>query len=221
MAYRHVRDGRTLSLLGAPARWRTSAGRADVYAPSEHLVGTEEELKGHDLSGAFRASDQTSARFKEACKALRVPATRRAQFKSPMRLLRQFNEATGADEGKKVIKLRNTRNEEKTSPRRTRLLKRVPAGQEDTTDDVVLGAPLERAPPFAKRVQALEPHQVLDVSNLDAATGKGARVCARPGARDHTRRGLEGVPLVSKTGAPLCVALRWLGLGERVPEVNW
>jgi len=227
---------RTLSLQGAPMRWRSEAGRADLYVPGVRVVGTEVAVRawlaerGHDLAlleTAFRAGDQTTQRYKDAVKAVRPPkapkATKAAapapsvgRMRSPLRMVRQFNARIDLDQ---PIKLRNHRNEEKTSPCKSSLLRKV-----RTEDEAPEDAPVPSTKHIAalqKRMADLPPQKVLDVSAYDPRTGKGARVCARPGPRDLTRRGVPGVPLVSRTGAPLRTLLELLGLQARVAEVVW
>jgi hypothetical protein len=136
-------------------------------------------------------------------------------------MVRQFNARIALDQ---PIKLRNQRNEEKTSPCKSVLLRKVRAGDEDTTEDTVLGAPLiphKHLVALQKRIDALKPQQVLDVSAYDPSTGKGGRTLPKPNARDLTRRGVPGVPLVSRTGAPLRTLLALLGMPERVADVTW
>lgn len=231
---------RRLTLQGAPLRWKSAAGQHDVYVPSVCIVGTEgavrawlaeRHLDAAVLDTAFRAGDQTTQRFKDAVKAARpvrasttkpkpapTPSTR---LKSPLRLVRQFNTRIAPNQ---PIKLRNHRNEEKTSPCKSALLRRVPAGEEDTSADTVLGAPLsgpQQAVALKKRLAALPPHKVLDVSTYDPTTGKGARIIARPNVRDRTRQGLPDLPLVSRTGAALRTVLELLDLHDRLVEVTW
>lgn len=225
---------RTLTLQGAPMRWRSEAGRDDLYVPGVRVVGTEAavrtwlEERGHDLAlltTAFRAGDQSTQRYKDAVKAARPPRAPKAaaapapsvgRMRSPLRMVRQFNARIDLDQ---PIKLRNHRNEEKTSPCKSALLRRV-----RTEDDAPEEAPVPSAKHLAalqKRMADLPPQKVLDISAYDPYTGKGARVCARPGPRDLTRRGVLGVPLVSRTGAPLRTLLELLGMQSRVAEVTW
>lgn len=226
---------RTLSLQGAPMRWRSDAGRADLYVPGVRVVGTEAAVRswlaerGHDLAlldTAFRAGDQSTQRYKDAVKAVRPPPTPKApkaapapsvgRMRSPLRMVRQFNARIDLDQ---PIKLRNHRNEEKTSPCKSALLRKV-----RTEDDAPEEAPVPSSKHMAslqKRMADLPPQKVLDISTYDPSTGKGARVCARPGPRDLTRRGVPGVPLVSRTGAPLRTLLELLGMQSRIAEVSW
>jgi hypothetical protein len=232
---------RTLSLQGAPMRWKSESGKNDLYVPDIRIVGTERAVRawmmernidGSLLERAFRAGDQTGQRYKDAVKAGRTPRTPRAsaarpapvalgRLKSPLRMVRQFN--ARIDVGQ-PIKLRDQRNEEKTSPCKTSLLKRVPVGEEDTTEDKVLGAPMvshKHIAALKKRMASLPPHKVLDISTYDPSTGKGARLIAKPNARDLTRRGLPDIPLVSRTGEPLRVILGLLEMQDQVANVTW
>ena len=241
MEYRLVGTpvARTLMLAGAPMRWKSEAGRNDLYVPGVRVVGEETHVRawleehGHDVSlldGAFRAGDQGTQRYKEAVKAARPPPAPkvlkatpapRGRARSPLRTVRQFNARIALDQ---PIKLRNQHNEEKTSPCKSVLLRKVKAGEEDTTEDTVLGAPLlphKHTAALQKRMTALPSQKVIDVSTYDPSTGKGARTLPKPSARDLTRRGVPGVPLVSRTGAPLRTLLELLGMHDRVAEVTW
>ena len=231
---------RTLALSGASMRWKSEAGKHDLYVPGVRVAGTETAVRtwlaehGKDVSlldGAFRAGDQTTQRYKDAVRAVRPPPAPRApketktpavgRMRSPLRMVRQFNARIELDQ---PIKLRNQRNEEKTSPCKSVLLRKVRAGDEDTTEDTVLGAPLQphkHIVALQKRMAALKPQKVIDVSTYDPTTGKGARTLPKPSARDLTRRGVPGVPLVSRTGAPLRTLLGLLGMPDRVAEVTW
>lgn len=222
-------------------RWKSEAGKNDLYVPGARVVGTEAAvtawLRSHNhsldvLALAFRAGDQTTSRYKDAVKAARTPRLPKApavatpkskvvRMKSPLRMVRQFNARIDLDQ---PIKLRNQRNEEKTSPCKSALLKRVRPGEEDTTEDTVLGAPMVSQKHLAalqKRMDDLPHHKVLDVSTYDPSTGKGARLVPRPAPRDLTRRGVEGVPLVARTGDSLRTLLGLLGLHDRVASVTW
>jgi len=234
--------GRILALSGAPMRWKSDAGKNDVYVPGVRVVGTEGAVRawlsehGKDVSlleGAFRAGDQTTQRYKDAVRAVRPPPVPRApkepksvaaavgHLRSPLRMVRQFNARIALDQ---PIKLRNQRNEEKTSPCKSVLLRKVRAGDEDTTEDTVLGAPLtphKHIVALQKRMASLPPQKVLDITTYDPTTGKGARTLPKPSVRDLTRRGVPDVPLVSRTGAPLRTLLELLGMPERVAEVTW
>lgn len=224
---------RVLSLQGAPMRWRSEAGRADLYVPGVRVVGTEAAVRtwlagrGHDLAlldTAFRAGDQTTQRYKDAVRADRpppapkapkaIPASSVGRMKSPLRVVRQFNERIDLDQ---PIKLRNHRNEEKTSPCKSALLRKVKT--DDTPEEPIPSS--KHLVALQRRIADLPPQKVLDVSAYDPNTGKGARVCTRPGPRDLTRRGVPGVPLVSRTGAPLRTLLELLGMHARVAEVVW
>lgn len=236
---------RTLSLRGAHMRWRSEAGRNDVYVPGVRIVGSERAVRawlhenGHPetlMHQAFRNGDQTTQRFKEAVKQATPPqktptpkdketsafsSKTTEPAKSPLKLVRHFNARIDLSQ---PIKLRNHRNEEKTSPCKSSLLKRVPQGEEDTTDDTVLGAPPsshKHIMALQKKMSALPEHKVLDVTSYDPSTGKGARILQKPSPRDLTRRGIPGVPLVSRTGEPLRTLLNLLGIPERAVEVNW
>jgi hypothetical protein len=238
MAYLLVGTSRHMALGGAPSRWRSGAGALDLYVPAPHfVVGTEAAVRAAlaergvapadadaAVAHAWRAGAQGTEAFKAAVRAergARAPSGRSAAVRSPLRAVRAFNRTLrpAAEARAFVVKLRNHRNEEKTSPCKSTLLKRAPRGEEDTTDDATTAAPLGARPrvaeAFARRVAGLRPNQVLDVSMLDAATGRGARAVPRPSERDRTRRAVEGVPIVSRRTSPLRVALRWLGEEER------
>jgi hypothetical protein len=211
---------RTLQLRGAPFRWRSEAGKNDVFVPDVCVVGTEaavrQWLKAHGhapeplLAQAFRSGDQTSARFKEAVRSARPPAPVRARARpertsrgNPLEVMQAFG-ATPAQS----VKLINQRNEEKTSPRKTRLLKKVKA--EDDTEAVPELAPKHAAVALKKRLADLKPHQVLDVTHFDPVTGKGARVLARPAPNVKTHV-LDGVyPLAARTPEALAAAVALL-----------
>lgn len=231
--------GRILALSGAPMRWKSAAGKNDLYVPGVRVVGTETTVRawlaehGKDVSlldGAFRAGDQTTQRYKDAVRAARPPPVARppkepkttvGRLRSPLRMVRQFNARIALDQ---PIKLRNQRNEEKTSPCKSVLLRKVRAGDEDTTEDTVLGAPLtphKHIVALQKRIASLPPQKVLDITTYDPTTGKGARTLPKPSVRDLTRRGVPDIPLVSRTGAPLRTLLELLGMHERVAEVTW
>lgn len=225
---------RTLSLQGAPMRWRSEAGRSDLYVPGVRVVGTEAAVRAwltehtHDLAlldTAFRAGDQATQRYKDAVKAARPPTVPKTKalpppsagrMRSPLRIVRQFNERIDLD---KPIKLRNHRNEEKTSPCKSVLLRRV--RPDDAPEDPAPSVMPKYLTALQKRMADLPPQKVLDVSAYDFHTGKGARICPRPGPRDLTRRGLPDIPLVSRTGEPLRKLLALLGMPSRVAEVTW
>lgn len=204
-----------------------------MYVPGVCVVGTEEAVRawltehGHDLTlleRAFRAGDQNTQRYKDAVKAARPPPSPKApkmnalqgRMYSPMRMVRQFNDRIDIEQ---PIKLRNHRNEEKTSPCKSVLLRRVRT--EEDEPEAALGRPSKHLAVLQKRMADLPPQKVLDVSAYDPYTGKGARVCNRPPPRDLTRRGVPDVPLVSRSGSTLRTLLELLGMHARVSEVVW
>jgi len=215
-------------------RWRSEAGKNDLYVPTVRIVGTEEQVRawlaqrGHDgalINQAFRVGDQATPRYKQAVKeASPQPLPKQARaapvsrpLHSPLREVRQFNARIAIDQ---PIKLRNHRNEEKTSPCKSRLLKRVRAddGGDEASDTA---AEAKHIAALKKRMDVLPTHRVLDISTYDPSTGLGARTINRPPARDLTRRGVPDLPLVSRSGASLRLLLPLLGRADLVEKVTW
>lgn len=116
---------------------------------------------------------------------------------NPLAMVQAFGSA-----GAQSVKLVNHRNEEKTSPRKTRLLKRIKPDAEDTEPAAEL-APKQAAVVLRKRLAELKPHQFLDVTAFDVVTGKGARALPKPPANVKTHVLAPTVALGARTQVQL------------------
>lgn len=196
-------------LSGATDRWANPASKDDLYSMEMRIVGTQEVIEAWMLknnfseekidqviNNAFGIDNMNDPEFLDAIASepKRVVSKREDPFQLISSFNAKINQALEQTNQKYNIKLKNNKEEEKTSPNRRNLKKRSP--RKVSTAE------------FQTRYNALKPTQVLNVSELDE-TGNGAKVMKRPKdmAKFKTR---EGTNLVSDNESTLNLAVSFL-----------
>lgn len=116
---------------------------------------------------------------------------------NPFNALKSFNSKVDTGYTPRV-RLMNSKNEEKTSPKKRIIRKNItPETDTDTNNHH------ETVVPIKTKLKSLKDTQVLDITNYDWIRGTGARAIPKPSANDKTRLMHDTFPVVSKIKSQL------------------